>query len=305
MKTPISIKTSCCAALLLAFSGHAIAQDKTDTENSSTPQASQAELSQNEANAHMWADLIARIDSPDHEFGVTPVSSNRVLFTRRSAEQTIIMETTKNPAGVWREPVPASFAVKEDADPFYDPYSGILYYMSRAAHDGKQEGADDYDIWQVTLEGDDWGTPEPLASGVNTPAQEVFPTIDQDGTLYFASNREGGFGGHDIYMAVKEGDRWHSENAGPVINSDASDSNPCVLPDGKTLIFYSGQSGGFGEVDLYRAKGGPGGWQTPVNLGNQVNSPDGDYAPGILDIGTFVYSQGHKLVALPMNRILR
>jgi len=258
-----------------------------------------------QANVHMWADVIALIDTDAREFAVTTVGRNRLLFTRRHSDKTTIYETRRGDSGIWSKPAPASFAVADDADPFFDPYTGTLYYMSRAEHPLKDKGADDYDIWQVELNGEEWGKAKPLENGVNTAAQEVYPTIDKDGTLYFASNRSGGYGGHDIYIAENSGTGWHAENAGPVVNSASSDSNPFIMPDGETLVFYCNKETGYGEVDLYRTNGGPGGWSTPVNLGSPINSAQGEYAPSILDAGTFIYSRGEKLVAVPMNRILR
>jgi len=266
--------------------------------------ATATDIQSEDTNVHMWADVIALIDSDEREFAVTPVGRNRVLFTRSTNDHTTIYETIRAENGTWSKPQPVSFAVDDDADPFFDPYSGILYYMSRASHADKAENADDYDIWKVELHGDEWAKPQPLAPGVDTSAQEVFPTTDKDGTLYFASNRDGGYGGHDIYIARKGSTYWHSENAGPVINSPVSDSNPCIMPDGKTLIFYSRKENGYGEVDLYRTDGGLGGWNIPQNLGATINGPKGEYAPGILDAGTFIYSRGEKLITVPMHRVI-
>lgn len=262
-------------------------------------------LTLGETNAHMWADVIAHIDSKDQEFAITPVGQNRLLFTRRAGDDMTILETVRGHNGYWSKPVPASFAAADDADPFFDPYTSTLYYMSRASHPAKAEGADDYDIWRVDWTGSNWGTPEPLGPGVNTADHEVFPSLDKDGTLYFASNRKSGYGGHDIYLAEIHGGKWRAENAGPVVNSSESDSNPLILPDGKTLIYYSKRGGGYGEADLYQITGGPGAWSEAQNLGMHINGPDGDFAPSILDAATFVYTQDKKLRLMPFGRALR
>jgi hypothetical protein len=259
-----------------------------------------------ETNTNMWADVVAHIDTEEQEFAVTPVGKNRILFTRRSDDDSMtIMESVRGHTGAWSVPAVAEFASPDDADPFFDPYTGMLYYMSRAAHPAKEEGADDYDVWRVSFDGSKWGDAEALGAGVNTPAHEVFPTTDKDGTLYFASNRTSGYGGNDIYVAEDNGSGFVAENAGPVINSAESDSNPLILPDGMTLVYYSKRDGGYGEADLYRAQGGPGGWKDPVNLGRYFNGAKGDFAPSILDAATFVYTKNKTLTLRPMSRVLR
>lgn len=80
------------------------------------------------------------------------------------------------------------------------------------------------DIWMVKQEGAVWSIPLNLGPDVNTSGDEMFPYLRNDSTLYFSSNGLSGFGGLDIYKAVKEQDaEWEVKNMGTPINSKNDD----------------------------------------------------------------------------------
>lgn len=83
----------------------------------------------------------------------------------------------------------------------------------------------------------------------------MHPSISEDGnTLYFASDRPGGFGGMDLYRVRRESDRWSEpENLGPRINSEADEAFP-FLYQNELLFFSSDRSGSHGGLDLYVAE---------------------------------------------------
>ncbi len=85
-----------------------------------------------------------------------------------------------------------------------------------------------------------WQEPQPIES-VNSDRDELGPEISADGTrLYFYSDRDGGLGGYDLWMAESVGDGW-----GPPIPLDANintpynEYGPALAPDGKRLYFAS------------------------------------------------------------------
>ena len=87
----------------------------------------------------------------------------------------------------------------------------------------------------------EWSPPVNLGPTVNTADFEVCPSVTKDGlSLYFGSNRPGGFGAVDIYVSQRAStnDPWGPpQNLGPTINSPVTDNCPFVTPDGHTLIF--------------------------------------------------------------------
>ncbi len=132
-----------------------------------------------------------------------------------------------------------------------------------------------------------FGTPTNLGPTINTGSGESRPGISPDGLeLYVGSNRPGGFGTYDIYVARRAttDDDWGPlENLGPTLNSSTKDSEPDISTDGLTLYFNSVQPGGYGKADLWVARRPTrnDAWGPIVNLGPTVNSSVGDFGPSI------------------------
>lgn len=155
-----------------------------------------------------------------------------------------------------------------------------LYFNSQ-----RPGGFGDYDLWIMTRATifDPWGEPENLGPKVNSPYGDGGPIISANGlSLYFGSNRPGGYGGNDIWVttrATTEDDWGEPVNIGPSVNSSAWDA-PGSCIDGLTLFIDSSRPGGSGGQDLWvstRATiNDP--WGNPVNLGPIVNSSDFDAA---------------------------
>ena len=130
------------------------------------------------------------------------------------------------------------------------------------------------------LQFSDWSAPVNLGPVVNTGFTEVCPSISKAGlSLYFFSNRPGGFGGNDIWVSQRASvdDPWGPpQNLGPTVNTEFDDNAPMLSLDGHRLYFSSNRPGGFGGTDLYVSrrhnKRDDFAWQPPVNLGSGVNS---------------------------------
>ena len=103
----------------------------------------------------------------------------------------------------------------------------------------------------------DWTPPVNLGTTVNTSSSEQFVFVTKNGlSLYFASDRPGGFGGLDIYVSHRTSvnDAWGPpQNLGPKINTAAMEHCPFVTPDGNKLIFGSDRPGSLGLNDLHMA----------------------------------------------------
>jgi hypothetical protein len=124
------------------------------------------------------------------------------------------------------------------------------------------------------------------SGNLNTAALEGCPFVAQHGDiLYFASNRAGGLGGLDIWMAQRREDgSWGDPTNFTAVNSPANELCPMAHRNGKTFLFVSARPGGCGGDDLYvtrlhRTRG----WATPRNLGCAVNSPANEASPSLLD----------------------
>jgi hypothetical protein len=119
---------------------------------------------------------------------------------------------------------------------------------------------------------------------LNTEFLEGCPFLSRDGLeLYIASNRPGGLGGLDIWIADRstpDGPFGAPYNPGAPINSEFNDFCPSPLRDGKGFVFVSNRPGGCGGSDIYITRKHPTfGWQEPVNLGCEVNSSSDEAGP--------------------------
>ena len=105
------------------------------------------------------------------------------------------------------------------------------------------------------------------------------PALSPDGqTLYFASDKPGGFGGVDLYKSVKDqSGNWSAPvNLGPAINTSGDDMFPFVANDG-TLYFASNGHVGLGGLDIYSSTPSNEGWTAPANLGFPINTNSDDF----------------------------
>ena len=105
------------------------------------------------------------------------------------------------------------------AHPAITPDGTTMYFVSDS-----KEGLGGKDIWRATYEGGEWKYIENLGKDINTPDDEMFPTVREDGTLYYSSKGKPGMGGLDIFKAtpLKEGG-WEVKNMGVPVNSPADD----------------------------------------------------------------------------------
>ncbi|HPM32231.1 MAG TPA: OmpA family protein [Chryseolinea sp.] len=126
-----------------------------------------------------------------------------------------------------------------------------------------------------------WGEPAPLPGIINSSFMEKSVTISTDEkTLYFSSNRPGGFGGLDIYRATKDskGQWTNVKNVGPKINTEMDEDGLFIDYDDVTLYFSSKGHKGMGGFDVFKNTYDPNTneWADPVNLGYPINTPDDD-----------------------------
>ncbi len=194
---------------------------------------------------------------------------------------------TKQTKGHWSRPELAPFSSgHSDIEPFITPDGSRLYFASSQPVDGDE--SKDYDIWYVERAGESWGDPQRLDSTINSPANEFYPTLTRDGTLYFTAQRDDSFGREDIYRAENHNGLFQQpENVGSAVNSAHDDFNALVAPDESFLFFSSvGRPGGLGGGDLYISFRENGEWQPAINMA-LVNSPRLDYCPALTPDGAF------------------
>ncbi len=116
--------------------------------------------------------------------------------------------------------------------------------------------------------------------GLNTDAWETHAVISPDGmSLFFVSDREGGYGGRDLYYMSKKADGTWTEpkNMGPSINTAYEEDAPFVSFDNRTLYFGSNGPTSMGGFDIFYTKlDTDNTWSAPVNMGVPYNSTNDD-----------------------------
>jgi len=118
-----------------------------------------------------------------------------------------------------------------------------------------------------------------MGENINSKGFESSATISADGnTLFFASRRDDGFGGKDIYMTRKlpTGEWALPQNLGNVINTPYDEDFPNLFYDGTTLYFSSKGHNSIGGYDYFKSEWNPetNQWSKPENLGYPLNTPD-------------------------------
>ena len=137
----------------------------------------------------------------------------------------------------------------------------------------------------------DWSAPTNLGPIINSASTDAAAALSKDGlTLYFHSDRFGGFGSTDLWVSRRDRDSdvWGAPiNIGPTINTAAIEAAPALSRDEHWLFFASDRVGGLGGNDIwvsYREHvHDPFDWQPAVNLGSNVNSAAADAGPGYFE----------------------
>jgi Tol biopolymer transport system component len=152
-------------------------------------------------------------------------------------------------------------------------------------------GPGGWDIWMVRREHGAWSQPTPVS--FDTPYKEFDPAFSHDGrSVWFFSNRPGGFGGDDIYRVdfdQHSGRFGKVEHLGQEINSAGDEWAPTPSPDGHQLLFATNGRGGSGRHDLFVSTSQKGKWQPAVPLPGDVNSSGDDFDAAYIN-------RGHALV---------
>lgn len=223
----------------------------------------------------VWNKLGEAINSEHPEYLPTLTADGKTLiFTRRIKRQEDFYIAYKNEHGEW--------GTASNLESLNTPNNEGALCISA---DGKRiiftlcndkEGFGECDLYEVVEKNGRWGYPVNLGPNINSRSWDSQPSLSPDGnTLYFSSNRPGGYGNNDIWFSIKAANgKWsQAKNAGPVINTDGNELTPLLHFDGVTLYFSSEGHPGFGGFDLFKStKQADGKWSTPINLGAGINS---------------------------------
>ncbi len=209
----------------------------------------------------------------------TSKRNNLDLSIRRRDNEDLFF-TQKDDYGIWSEA-----REMKGLNSLYNEGSAVLSRDGQTLYFSRCECIDcigDCDLFVTTLQADStWGDIKNLGVNVNSLSWDSHPSLSHtEDTLYFASDRLGGFGLADIYFTWKNinGTWAPAQNLGPVINTRNNDVSPFYHPVFKILYFTSnGQLYNFGEYDIYKSYDLDNNWTEPHNIGPLVNGRGSEF----------------------------
>ena len=133
-----------------------------------------------------------------------------------------------------------------DSTPFLSKDGKTLYFASN-----RSKGYGGTDIYKANVNRRGrWINIQNMGPEINTSGNELFPSVTEDGRLYFSSDSHEGFGGLDIFVASRRGGKITIVNPGKPLNSRGDDFG--VNPYNPTRGFFtSNREGGAGDDDIY------------------------------------------------------
>lgn len=210
--------------------------------------------------------LLTTIVAPKNQFSIIAVSYKKAHATNE--------EHTWTPLQV------APFSGEhQDIEAAFHPNGHWVYFASKRPKPDRD--GSDWDLWRVSYSEGNWGEPENLGDAVNSTADEFYPSLTIEGTLYFTATRTDTLGLEDLYLSRLEDNKYSVvENLGAPVNSVAYEFNAFIAPDESYLIF-GGQRRPeeTGGGDLYIARKVNGEFEEPQLLGADINSTRLDYCP--------------------------
>ncbi|MDD4829475.1 MAG: OmpA family protein [Bacteroidales bacterium] len=252
--------------------------------------------------------------SEDEYLPFISLDKEKIFFTRRQYVKTNSESTFYEKANVEMKEIFSLATLQTNGmydkgfplpEPFNDSYNeggATLTADNRDLYYTVCQPKEDYlncDIYHSQWLGEYWSDIKNLGNNVNNLGTwESQPCISPDGkTLYFVSNRAGGYGGLDIWYSKKQKDLSWSKpiNAGAKINTPLNEKAPFVHPDGVSFYFCSTGWRGLGGYDLFYLRLDDNKMKRPVNLGYPINT-EGD------EIGVYV-TLGNEMAYFASNNI--
>jgi outer membrane protein OmpA-like peptidoglycan-associated protein len=229
------------------------------------------------------------INSDKADYGVTIGNIDNVLiFTSKRNSREDALTKTYNEDLFFSHKYDTLWGFAEELKNIntrFNEGSGCLSKDGRLLYFARCNSLDSYgncDIFVASLQSDStWGDIRNLGPNINSRGWDSHPSLSHSGdTLFFASDRMGGFGYSDIYYSTKgaNGTWQKASNMGPIINTRGAEVSPFFHHTFNVLYFSSnGHPLTFGDFDIYKVDKGNKTWNEPKNVGPLVNGMGSEY----------------------------
>ncbi len=230
---------------------------------------------------------------PLQYFPIVTIDNQSIIYTRRmghrSEHDEDLVVATKNESGEWQQPVSFSDDINSKINEGTCTLSADGRLIIFTSCFGRK-GFGSCDLFFSVKHGDRWSKPRNMGANINSRHWESQPSLSADGnTLYYISDRPGGLGKTDIWVATKDLDGVWSKpkNMGASINSAKREYSPFIHANNSILYFASNGQPGFGGFDIYYSKKEGDAWGKPTNMGSPLNT-------GQDQLSLFITGDGEK-----------
>lgn len=198
-----------------------------------------------------------------------------------------LFQTQQDKKGAWSVPLPLGENINTGVNEGSASINNSITTMYFTRCDVQKEKQLGCLIMVAKKEGKDWGQPSVVKLNTDSNVTVAHPSISKDELeLYYVSDKEGGYGGKDIWVAKrdkKSGEFTKFTNLGPKINTPGDEMFPYIREDG-VLFFASNGHNGMGGLDIFKVEKKGKEWGDPENMRYPINSGADDF--GIIFEGT-------------------
>jgi hypothetical protein len=198
----------------------------------------------------------------------------------------------------WSDPEVASFATDSNfkyLEPAISPDGSKFFFVSAGI-----DSENNNDIWMMDREIEGWGKPIRLGDNINTSVSETFPSITNDGTIYFSRVSDDPAVEYIYRSRLINGQYAKAEKLPDNVNSGKTQFNAFVAADESYLIVsVYGREDSLGSIDYYISyRNDADNWSQPVNMGNKINTPGGqEYSAYVSRDGKYLFFMSTRLAA--------